>query len=269
MLFKKLVRLFLIGRRTRSEAATLIHYFILNHEIMEQQTKLTSILNHLYPGVLITLFFIAATPILVRKGLPPQLSMLIAIVCVVSPVILLHLVRAKSKEGALSIWKLNGYKEKLPKKKLLLYSLGLIIFAYLVYGLTQPLNEIISTKLFSWLPEWYQVRNFEGYSKRIVIFTLVLNIILNGLLAPFLEEIYFRGYLLPRMKQWGKSAPVINALLFSLYHFWQPQIYLTLFIALMPMTYLTWKTQSIRLAIYTHCGLNIVGALLSLGMMLD
>jgi hypothetical protein len=32
------------------------------------------------------------------------------------------------------------------------------------------------------------------------------------------------------------------------------------------MIWLTWKTKSIRLAIYTHCGLNIVGALLSLGL---
>ena len=269
LLLKKLVRLFLIGRQAESKAATLIQYFILNREIMEQQTKLKSILNHLYPGLLITLFFIAATPFLIRKGLPPQLTMLMAIACVVSPVILLHLVRAKSREGVLSIWKLIGYKEKLPNKKLLLYTLGLVVFAYLVYGLTQALNEIISVKLFSWLPEWYHVRDFEGYSKKIVVLTLLLNIVLNGLLAPFLEEIYFRGYLLPRMKQWGKSAPVINAILFSLYHFWQPQIYLTLFIALIPMTYLTWKTESVRLAIYTHCGLNIVGALLSLGMILD
>ena len=96
---------------------------------------------------------------------------------------------------------------------------------------------------------------------------LILNLILNGLLAPVLEELYFRGYLLPRMEgAFGRAAPVFNTLLFSLYHFWQPQIYLTLFIALLPMTYLVWKTQSIRLAIYTHCGLNVLGALLSLAM---
>jgi membrane protease YdiL (CAAX protease family) len=93
-----------------------------------------------------------------------------------------------------------------------------------------------------------------------------MNLIFNGFLAPVLEELYFRGYLLPRMESFGKAAPVANVVLFSLYHFWQPQIYLTLMIALLPMAYLVWKTQSIRLAIYTHCGLNILGALLSLAM---
>ena len=233
---------------------------------MKQHSKTKSILYHLYPGILITLFFVGITPLLLRHGLPPQLSMLLAIALVVTPVILIHLRKARSEEDVKKIRDLISYKERLPRIKLIGYTLGLIIFAYLVYGLSQPLNERISSSLLSWLPEWYQVRDFQGYSKRIVIITLLLNLILNGLLAPVLEEIYFRGYLLPRMEKWGKLAPLVSALLFSLYHFWQPQIYLTLFIALIPMVWLTWRTKSIRLAIYTHCGLNIVGALLSLGM---
>jgi membrane protease YdiL (CAAX protease family) len=233
---------------------------------MKQHSKSKSILYHLYPGIVITLFFVGTSPLLLRHGLPPQLTMLIAIALVVIPVILIHLYKAKSEEGVERIRDLIAFKEKLPRKRLVVYTLGLVVFAYLVYGLTQPLNVLISAKLFSWLPEWYQVRDFEGYSQRIVVITLLLNIILNGLLAPFLEEIYFRGYLLPRMEQWGKLAPVVSAILFSLYHFWQPQIYLTLFIALIPMIWLTWKTKSVKLAIYTHCGLNIVGALLSLGL---
>ena len=143
---------------------------------------------------------------------------------------------------------------------------GLIFFAFVVYGITQPINVIITEKLLYWLPEWYKVRDFEGYSKSIILITLTVNLILNGLLAPYLEELYFRGYLLPRMQTWGKYAPLMSAILFSFYHFWQPQIYLTLVIALFPMTYLVWKTKSLKLAIYTHCGLNIVGALLSFGM---
>jgi hypothetical protein len=46
-----------------------------------------------------------------------------------------------------------------------------------------------------------------------VLITLLLKILLNRLLAPFLEEVYFRGYLLARMEIWGKMAPVLRALL--------------------------------------------------------
>jgi membrane protease YdiL (CAAX protease family) len=233
---------------------------------MKQHSIAKSIFYHLYPGVLITLFFVWITPGLMNRGYPPQLSMMIAIVVIVTPVILIHLYRAKSDEKARKFTDLLSFKEKLSSKKLVLYTIGLILFAYLVYGLTQPINQYLSESLFHWLPEWYQVRDFAGYSKKVIIWVLTMNLILNGILAPVLEELYFRGYLLPRMKSFGKAAPVANAVLFSLYHFWQPQIYLTLMISLLPMTYLVWKTQSIRLAIYTHCGLNILGALLSLAM---
>jgi len=47
---------------------------------------------------------------------------------------------------------LNGYKNKLSTSKLILYAAGLVVFAFLIWGITQPLNKIISEKLFSWLP---------------------------------------------------------------------------------------------------------------------
>jgi membrane protease YdiL (CAAX protease family) len=167
-----------------------------------------------------------------------------------------------------SIWALNGYTNKLPTGRLVLYALGLVVFAFLIWGVTQPLNKIITDKLFSWLPGWYTVQDFSGYSKEMIQLTLVLNLVLNGFIAPFIEELYFRGYLLPRMQVWGKGAFMINAILFSLYHFWQPYIYLTLLLSLLPMTYMVWKTKDLRLGILTHCLLNLIGALLSFGLLL-
>lgn len=222
---------------------------------------------HLYPGVIITLFFVLLAPIFVRQGWPPQLAMLISIPVIVTPMLLLHLVAVRKAENVDCIMGLVPYREKLSTGKLIGYTLGLVVFAYVVYGVTQPVNEVLTQKLFYWLPDWYRVQDFQGFPRNIIIVTLILNLLFNGLLAPVVEELYFRGYLLPRMKNLGKWAPLLNAVLFSLYHFWQPQIYLTLMIALLPMTYLTWKTKSIRLAIYTHCGLNLVGALISFAML--
>lgn len=233
---------------------------------MEQHSKLKSIIFHLYPGLIIVLFFGLSTPYFLKLGLPPQLSMLTAILVVVIPLFLIHLNQARKLEEKKSIQDLISYSNDLPTARLIGYVAGLIVFAFLVYGLTQPLNVIISNKLLFWLPEWYKVQDFTGYSKTIILITLLINLIFNGLIAPFLEEIYFRGYLLPRMRNWGNSAPLVNTILFSFYHFWQPQIYLTLMIALFPMTYLVWKTRSLKLGIYTHCGLNIIGAILSFGL---
>ncbi|WP_373520801.1 CPBP family intramembrane glutamic endopeptidase [Aquiflexum sp.] len=236
---------------------------------MEQLSKYKSILFHLYPGILITLGFVLITPIMVRNGFPPQLSMMVCIVFVAVPVFIFHLIQAQKGENRTKIIQLNGFREKLPTDKLILYSFGLLVFAFLMWGLFQPIDLFLAEHVFFWLPDWYTVQDFEGYSKDIIKITLIINLVLNGILAPVIEEFYFRGYLLPRMEVWGKWAFVVNTVLFSLYHLWQPYIYLTLIAALLPMTYLVWKTKDLRLAILTHCLLNCVGAFLSFGLVLS
>lgn len=239
-----------------------------NQTHVKQLSKGQAILYHLYPGAVIVLSFIVLTPILVSYHYPPQLAILAAIILVAIPLFISHLNWAKRKESSKSFWQLNGYKNKLSTGKLILYSVALVVFMFLVWGVTQPIDKIISDKLLGWLPRWFTVQDFQGYSKEIILTTLVINLIVNGFFAPFVEEFYFRGYLLPRMAAWGKWAFVLNAILFSLYHFWQPYVYFTLILSLTPMIWLVWKTKDLRLAILTHCLLNIVGALLTFGLIL-
>ena len=234
---------------------------------MQQLSKGKAILYHLYPGVLITLAFIILAPIGIRYGFPPQFGMLLAIVLVALPVLLAHLYSVRKTENKSSLLGVNGLQNRLPTMRLILYALGLVIFAFLIWGATAPINKIITDNLLTWLPHWYTLQDFSGYDREKIKITLILNLLLNGILAPYIEELYFRGYLLPRMQVWGKSALVINTILFSLYHFWQPYIYLTLILALLPMVYLVWKTRDLRLAILTHCLLNLIGAILSFGLL--
>jgi membrane protease YdiL (CAAX protease family) len=234
---------------------------------IQQLSKTQAIVYHLYPGIAIVFSFIVITPILVRYHYPPQLGMLVSIFLVAIPLLISHLQWAKNKELHNNLVQLNGYRNKLGTTKLILYTLGLVMLAFLIWGFTQRLNKTISENLFGWLPGWFTTQDFKGYSTEVVRLTLVLNLLLNGVVAPFVEEYYFRGYLLPRMRTWGKWAFVLNAVLFSLYHFWQPYIYLTLILSLLPMSWLVWKTKDLRLAIFTHCLLNIIGAVLSFGLL--
>jgi hypothetical protein len=235
---------------------------------MQQLSGTRSALYHLYPGIIITACFAALAPLLLKYNLPPQFSLLIVIAIAAVPLLLLHLIKAAKAGHKNSIKELNGFNQKLPTGKLILFVSGLVVFAFLIWGATQPLNEIITKKLFNWLPDWYTVQDFTGYSKQAILLTLILNLLLNGILAPLVEEYYFRGYLLPRMAAWGKWAFILNAVLFSLYHFWQPYIYLTLIISLLPMSWLVWKTKDLRVGIYTHCALNVIGALASFGLLM-
>lgn len=235
---------------------------------MQQLSKIKTILYHLYPGIIIAACFAAMAPLFLSYRLPPQFSLLIVIGIVAIPLLLIHLRRVKKEERKSKLREINGYQNRLSTGKLILYITGLVIFMFLIWGITQPLNIIITEKIFSWLPSWYTVQDFTGYGKQAILITLVLNLLLNGIIAPLVEEYYFRGYLLPRMAAWGKWAFVVNALLFSFYHFWQPYVYLTLLIALLPLSWAVWKTKDLRVGIYAHCALNIIGALASFGLAL-
>jgi len=235
---------------------------------MQQLTKTQTIVFHLYPGIFIAIFFSLLTPFLLQYNLPPQFSILIVIALVAIPLLVWHLSKSRREEHKQRITDVNGYQSRISTAKLILYISGLVIFMFLIWGVTQPLNKIVAEKLFRWLPSWYTVQDFSGYGKQAVLITLVLNLLLNGIIAPLIEEYYFRGYLLPRMAVWGKWAFVVNAILFSFYHFWQPYVYLTLLIALLPLSWAVWKTKDLRVGIYTHCALNIIGALASFGLLL-
>jgi membrane protease YdiL (CAAX protease family) len=235
---------------------------------MQQLTKIRSIIYHLYPGIVITACFVLLTPVLLNYNLPPQFSVLLAILIIAVPILVLHLNKARKIEHKERLNAINGYTRKISTGKLVLYVAGLVIFMFFIWGIMQPINAVITKKILSWLPSWYTLQDFNGFSKKIIILTLVLNLLINGILAPVVEEYYFRGYLLPRMETWGKWAFVVNAILFSFYHFWQPYVYLTLLIALLPLSWAVWKTKDLRVGIYTHCALNLIGALASFGLAL-
>jgi hypothetical protein len=101
---------------------------------MQQLSKGKSIFNHLYPGIIITIGFIILTPILLPRHHPPQLSLLLCVLIIALPLLLVHLLGAKKKEGVKSIWTLNGYTNKLPTGRLVLYAFGLVVFAFLIWA---------------------------------------------------------------------------------------------------------------------------------------
>jgi uncharacterized protein len=231
---------------------------------MQQLSIRKSVLFHLYPGIIITLGFILLAPLAIKFGFPPQFAMLVSILLIAVPILVGHLVIAKKRENKSSIYELNGFDNQLSTARLILYSIALVIFGFIVWGGTQPINLVITDKLLYWLPDWFTVMDFSGYDDTKIFLTLIVNLILNGFVAPYIEEMYFRGYLLPRMNVWGTQAFVANALLFSLYHFWQPNAYLPVLLVYLPITYFVWRTKDLRLAILTHTLLNVLGALLSL-----
>lgn len=236
---------------------------------MKPLSKTRSLAYHLYPGILVTGCYLLLAQVSKRYAIPSQAGLLAAIGFVAMPVLLLHLAHTKRHEKRKSLREVNLYTAKISRTRLVLYTAGLVTFAFLAWGVMTPVAQFINERFLGWLPSWYSVQDLSGTGSTILLVCLAANLVLNGVLAPVLEEYYFRGYLLSRMTAWGNRAFLVNTICFTLYHFWQPAIWCTLMIALLPMTYLVWKTRDLRIGLYTHMTINIIGALLTFGQALQ
>lgn len=93
-------------------------------------------------------------------------------------------------------------------------------------------------------------------------------LVVGVIAGPLVEELYYRGYLLPRMSRLGSCALLINVTLFSLHHFYQPWRYPAAIVAFLPMVNAVWWKKNIHLGIIVHCVLMIISTLGMLAPML-
>jgi uncharacterized protein len=57
---------------------------------------------------------------------------------------------------------------------------------------------------------------------------------------------------------------VLNTALFTVGHFWQPYNYVSIFVAVLPLTIVTWWRRNIYVQMTLHCLANSIGASMAL-----
>lgn len=238
----------------------------------KQHSFQKSIILHLLPGAVGTIVYILIAPPLMESGYPPMLGILIVAALVILPIELGYLFyQARQINETFSLKNIVLYREPLPKWQYIVIPLGLVIWGFLATGITPLLDNVILNAWFSWLPEWFAIfdlEQFQGYARPALLVTFWVGVIVNGFALPVVEELYFRGYLLPRLERFGKWAPLINVSLFSLYHFWTPWQTISRILWLLPWVYTTWRKQNIYLMMIAHCTANTLGWLLTWGLIL-
>lgn len=226
-----------------------------------------SILLHIFPGILITICYIILIPIVTLLKVPNRFALLISIACVLIPFELGYIIyQCIKKNKTLSFEGVIYFRESLSLWKYVVYVLILLIYALLITILLAPLiDNIILNSLFFWVPEWFILTNsFIGYAKNALIIMAIMGLILNGFIGPIVEELYFRGYLLPRISRLNVAAIILNVFLHSAYHFWMPWRIPSLVLALFPAGFIVWKTKNIKLGILIHVIGNSFGSILTL-----
>jgi membrane protease YdiL (CAAX protease family) len=215
------------------------------------------LLLSLFPGVLITIVaFVLANPYF-----GPHFSfftaMMLSAACVCVP-LELGIIAYYARKNNKTFFEMIPYKEHTSKRKTVFCIVVSLIIGVLVMATLANYEHAI-WKIVDWIPEWFRLENTNFKEMQYLKFNLVIAFIFNGFLAPLTEELYFRGFLLPRMNRYGKFAPLLNVALFSIYHFWQPREIFSRIIALLPMTFFVWKDKNIRIDILFHCIMNLAG----------
>ena len=216
---------------------------------------------HLIPGVVSLSFTVLAGMAIINPNLPPVLVFgVLTNIFVLIPMQMgwLYYLAKKRGNSGLSLEGVVVYRARTSWRKLLWLVPAVLAATFIVFTVFAPLTQY----LLSLSPTQLAV-GYEGdYSRNLFIFAFTLNIIFTAGLVPLAEELYFRGYLLPRMpKELGASAPIAHSFLFAIYHFETPWMIPVRTIGLLPLIYATRHTKSTDTGIITHSLANLSGVI--------
>jgi uncharacterized protein len=217
---------------------------------------------HLLPGVGILVGYVLITPFVRSAGFPSAFGISLVVLFVLIPLELGILYwQGKKRNGKFSLEGIVLNREKTPALQFALLTFASLFGAVLFFALLGWLDKALLS-LFAWLPNWFFINeDMSVYSKTIQFVNWLGIFLITGILAPYVEELYFRGFLLPRMA-WMKSwAPVAEAFLFALYHFWSPWQLVTRFLAVLPLVYIVNRKRDLRIGVAAHWLLNTIGSI--------
>ena len=238
---------------------------------VERHTITQSVVLHLLPGILIGFFYFAIAQPIRNLGYPSIAALILAAIVVLIPFELGFLLYQGKRTGTISLKGIVLYRRRIPLWQYLVGVLVIFVSAGLIFTVLAPVSSFLEM-LFAWMPEALRLdMGLTGeYSRSVLIITYLLGFIFSVLIAPAVEELYFRGYLLPRMPPMKGWAPILHSILFAFYHTWSPWMIITRTIGLLPLIYIVRYKRNIYLGIVAHCLLNsidfIVGAAFLVGL---
>lgn len=236
----------------------------------EQHSLARSIALHLLPGILTGAAFFLIAPITQRNGLPSLWALGIADLLVILPFIYgLLFYEGYKRNGRLSLEGIVLYRERIPWWQYLVF-VPVVVVSAAIFPLLEPITNVISESLFSWWPAMYEIPyDLRRYSPSMITATLLFNFLMVALLAPIAEELYFRGYLLPRLSRFGFWAVPIHTTLFGLFHVWTPWMVVARAIGIIPFAYMVQRKQNIYIGMIAHIIFNTLDVLTSVMLILS
>jgi membrane protease YdiL (CAAX protease family) len=234
------------------------------------------IILHLFPGIILLLGIIVFSQPLVYNifGIHPKFGPLFGYV-IATPLLLIELgwlfYEGRQENSNFSLKGIINYTDRSSLWYYIVAGSLLLIYTLIMFVLIAPiLQPFIIDTFFPWWPQEYNFQNALHDPMQLKGNTgdqlfAVLYFIFPATTIATVEELYFRGYLLPQLDHHIKQySPLVNSVLFSIYHFYSPWENPIRIIALLPVIYLVWYKKDIRFAILTHVIANFLGGIVIL-----
>lgn len=215
-------------------------------------------------------------PILVENGMGRITSWALLAIIGLGTILLagIFLVRREANEMQLTFRQRIGLKGLKDGREWGLY-LILLFIGILLALLVQPVTLAFMDVLGLYPPDYYpfildprinptQVPESQ-FSPDVAIqgnFILIPLMMLTLLINILSEEIYFRGYLLPKMVKLGDLGWILNGVLFALYHVFQLWLFPSLLVVSLVFAFLFYKSRSLWVVFIGHfVGNFLIGSL--------
>lgn len=233
---------------------------------IEQHSVLRTVALHWLPGLLALGVYLLAGPWVIALGFPPEFA--VTLLALPAAVILFQmgylLYEGKRRNGRFSLEGIVLLREPMPVWQYIAFALILVAWNAAVYmPLLAITSEWLKNALYFWAPQWFVAESdYALYPQNIVLVMALVSIPAYTLFGA-LEELYFRGYLLPRISRFGVWAPILNTALFTIYHFDILQNAVSIFVGFLPIAYLTWRKKNLYLAVIAHAAVNLIASLIA------
>jgi CAAX protease family protein len=227
---------------------------------------------HLVPGIGFAVFFFVLSRVFISLGFTAYLALIVAIPVFLVPVEMgVMMWWSRRRLGSRSLRDVIIYRDTGHTADYVLFPIVLLLWLAIASFAVSPISRFLGSVASSWFPEWTSqaalMEGLRGCSPGQRAFTIILAALFSGIAAPVVEELYFRGFLLPRMERSGWAAPVWNSLLFALYHFYFPENVLVIFLSFLPISYVVWRWRNVRVSILTHSIINVWGVIQLFGVL--
>lgn len=214
---------------------------------------------YMSPGIPVLIVYLFGGRWLASHHQPADLALAAGFLFIGFPIELIRTLRTSRR--ASGHWSLRGgidFHAALGWRRFLVRAVALTVAAFALLLLTLPVTAALAGGPLSFLPGFmHPAYNWSTLPlpRLWLLVVAAILLVINGLLMPWIEEVYYRGYLLSRTPGRRGVAVVCGGVLFAVEHLWQPQNWLLIIgLAIMlNLAVLRWRTIWVGYVVHAFC----------------